>query len=205
MTPNALRNILIVGGGSSGWLAALYLKRFLRHTPIDITLVESAQIGTIGVGEATIPSMVRYLRQLGIDEKAFMRACSATYKLGIAFDNWRETQHSYFHPFGLCGGRIDGIDLFHFWLRNRLTTADPRAYSSYSLQARAAAELKAPRSVSQGSPMIDTGSYAFHIDAAAMAEFLRDEAIRDGVHHIFDEIAEVQQDDAGNISGLETG
>ena len=101
---------VIVGGGSAGWMSAAALTRAVGAA-CEIVLIESEQIGTVGVGEATIPSMVRYLRQLGIDEKAFMRACSATYKLGIAFDNWRETQHSYFHPFGLCGGRIDGIDL----------------------------------------------------------------------------------------------
>ncbi|MBS0126835.1 tryptophan halogenase family protein [Thetidibacter halocola] len=204
MTPNAIRNILILGGGSSGWLAALYLKRFLRHVPVKITLVESAQIGTIGVGEATIPSMVRYIRQLGLDEAEFMRRCKATYKLGIRFDDWLEPGHGYWHPFGLAGGRIDGIDLFHFWLRKRLVTADPRPYASFSLQARAMEAGRAPRSVSQGSPMIDTGSYAFHVDAGAMAEYLRELAIKDGVKHIFDEVTQVHHDETGNVAALDT-
>lgn len=204
MTPNAIRKIVIVGGGSSGWLSALYLARFLKRTRTEITLVESAQIGTIGVGEATIPSMVRYLRQLGIDEAEFMRRSSATYKLGISFDNWRTPDHRYFHPFGLCGGRIDGTDLFHFWLRNRLVASDPRPYSSHSLQARAAQEGKSPRSISKGSPMIDTGSYAFHVDAAAMAEYLREEAVNDGVRHIFDEVTEVHHGPDGGVSAIDT-
>lgn len=204
MTPNAIRSILIVGGGSSGWLAALYLRRFLRHTPIRITLVESARIGTIGVGEATIPSMVRYLRQLGIDEAEFMRRCNASYKLGISFHDWHAPGHAYFHPFGLAGGRIDGIDLFHFWMRNRLTTADPRSYSSFALQTRAAEAGKSPRSVSNTSPMIDTGSYAYHLDAEAMADYLRELAVGDGVNHIFDEVSGAERTDEGHIASVKT-
>ncbi|MEV8466140.1 tryptophan halogenase family protein [Fluviibacterium sp. DFM31] len=199
-----IRRILIVGGGSSGWLTALYLKRFLKAAPVEITLLESDAIGTIGVGEATIPSMVRYIRQLRIDEAEFMRRCSASYKLGIRFDNWHDGDHSYFHPFGVAGGMIDGVDLFHFWLRSQQDGAPDRPYSSYSLQARASDAHRAPRSIRQGSPIIDSGAYAFHLDAGKMADYLQELSVADGVRHVIARVAETEKDANGNLAAVLT-
>ena len=102
-------SILIVGGGTAGWMAAAYLHKFLGRRPHTITLVESADIGTIGVGEATIPTLIRFIRNMGFDESEFMRACHATYKLGIKFAGWAE--RDYWHPFGVCGSIIDNLDI----------------------------------------------------------------------------------------------
>ncbi|MDF2234965.1 tryptophan 7-halogenase [Albimonas sp. CAU 1670] len=201
LDPNRIRSVTIVGGGSSGWLAASYLGRFLRDVDCEVTLVESANVGTIGVGEATIPSMVRFLRQMRIDEIKFMRACAASYKLGIDFVGWRGEGHSYWHAFGLCGGKIDGMDLFHQWHRSRRLTADPRPYEHFSMQAQAGKALRAPRSVRDLSPIIKTGGYAYHLDAGAMAEFLKQIALADGVRHLHDDIEHVDVEE-GMIAGL---
>lgn len=96
------RRVVIAGGGTAGWMAAAALSKTFGEC-IDLTLVESEQIGTVGVGEATIPPMIIFHRLLGISESDFMRATKATFKLGIAFENWKEKDHRYFHSFGKTG------------------------------------------------------------------------------------------------------
>lgn len=199
-----LGSIIIVGGGTAGWMTAAYLGRRLGPLGCSITLVESASTGTIGVGEATIPSLVRYLRTLGLPQDEFLVRCSATYKLGIRFSDWIGDGQDYWHPFGLCGGRIDNIDLFHFWLRRRLAGDETSAYAHYSLQALLCREAKAPRSVSGGSPVMDSGSYAFHLDASAFAAYLRERSVASGVEHLFDDVTNVVRDENGHISAIET-
>ena len=113
--PTRVADILIVGGGSAGWMTASYLR---RRTDRSVTLVESPSVPSIGVGEATIPALLDFVRGMQLDEDDFMRSCHASYKLGIEFRGWTGEKHSYFHPFGLCGGTIDGLDLFHFWLKS---------------------------------------------------------------------------------------
>ena len=130
-----LEHLLIVGGGTAGWMTAALLNRILGPLGCQISLVESATIATIGVGEATVPSLVRFVRVMGFDEAEFMRGAGATYKLGIKFTDWIEFDHSYWHPFGVCGGLIDKIDLFHFWLMLRHAGKDVGSYASHSLQA----------------------------------------------------------------------
>lgn len=201
---NGISSILIVGGGTAGWMSAIMLNRFLHPNGCQVTLVESTEIETIGVGEATIPSMVKFVRALGFDEEEFMRNCSATYKLGIRFDDWIEKRHSYWHPFGICGGMIEGLDLFHFWLKGRLDGGETLSYSDYSLQARLAELVKAPRGHEGPSPIIDSGSYAYHLDAGALAQYLREIATKEGVQHLFGEVRHVVPDGAGGIERVET-
>jgi tryptophan halogenase len=93
-----IRNVVIVGGGTAGWMAAIYLNRYIRRMDAKVVLVESPTLGTIGVGEATIPSLVNFVRLLNLDEAEFMRRCSASYKLGIRFDGWNRDGNTYWRP-----------------------------------------------------------------------------------------------------------
>ena len=193
-----ISRIVIVGGGTAGWMTAAYLR---RRTGCTITLIESATIGTIGVGEATIPALVDFVHNMQLDEAEFMRRCHATYKLGIKFVNWVHEQHVYWHPFGLCGGQIDGIDLFHFWLQRYRAGHDTAPYSSYSLQALLCDTDKAHRPI-DGAPVL--ANYAYHLDASALADFLQTMAINEGVYHIVDTVRHVGLDARGMIKHIET-
>ena len=114
-----LSKIVIVGGGTSGWLAASMLCQHLKRELCEIELVESEELGTIGVGESTVPPFVGLIQRLGIDEAEFVRATDATYKLGIKFVGWHERSDSYFHPFGVIGKPIGNHDFYQCWLKAR--------------------------------------------------------------------------------------
>jgi tryptophan halogenase len=197
-----IRSLLVIGGGTAGWMTANYLSRFLRRTETEIILIESPSIASIGVGEATLPSLVRFIRNMGFDEKEFMLQCKATFKLGIKFTNWIRREYSYWHPFGICGSFIDGIDLFHFWLKFR-HSADER-YSAYSLQARIADMGKSPCPIAGSSRILDTGAYAYHLDAGAFADYLRLKAVSAGVIHVSADIAHVSVNDENKIEHVIT-
>jgi tryptophan halogenase len=197
MKTGPVKELLIVGGGTAGWLAAFWLNRVLRKTGCRTSLVEADTIPTIGVGEATVPSMVQFVRLLGLDEADFMRRCFATHKFGIRFHDWAHPDHRYWHPFGVCGERINGIDLFHYWLKRRFGGIEKRAYSDYSLTASLAEESK-----QMAPPVHAAGSYAYHLDATALATYLRGLAIAEGVRHVIGEVADVMLDDEGDIARL---
>lgn len=199
-----IRSVLIVGGGIAGWMTATYLSVFLRPLGCRIEVLESADLGTIGVGEATLPRLVTLLRNLRLDEPEFMRSCGATYKLGTRFDDWQGSGHRYWHPYGVCGGTIDGIELFHPWLRAHLAGADPHAFSDHSMQARVAEALKAPRPLNGTSPIMDSGAYGYHLDATALATFLKGVATGQGVSEHFDEVEGVEIGDDGAIAAVRT-
>jgi tryptophan halogenase len=204
--PQPVKNILIVGGGTAGWMAATYLAAQLGATGGRVTLVEAPTIPTIGVGEATVPPLVGYLRVLGISEDEFMRKSHATYKLGIKFIGWhdRSAEDAYWHPFGPVGGNIDGMPLFHFWLKSRRAGNAEGAYTSYSLQALLGEQEKAPRAAAGSTPLYDRGQYAYHLDAGAFAEFLKGEALKRGAHHVADEVTEVVLGERGHIDSVVT-
>ena len=138
-----LKRIVIAGGGTAGWMAAAAIARTLGRA-VDLTLVESDAIGTIGVGESTIPPLVTYNRLLGINEAEFMRATQATFKLGIQFDNWREAGKSYFHSFGLTGKDHWSAGFQHFWLAAR-ERGLASSYGDYCLELKAAAARASSR------------------------------------------------------------
>lgn len=195
MGVDPIRKIVIVGGGTAGWMAAAALGKILGSLPgLSIKLVESEAIGTVGVGEATIPQIHAFNEMLGFDENEFVRQTHATYKLGIEFVDWRRVGHSYVHPFGSYGLDMLGIDFHHFWLKARLQ-GDPMPLDPYSIAAMAgkAGKFLHPTPQRPNSPLGKLG-YAFQFDASRYAAYLRRHAEASGVERIEGKVVEVLQD-----------
>ncbi|MFY8194794.1 tryptophan halogenase family protein [Novosphingobium sp. B1] len=189
------RRIVIAGGGTAGWMTAAAIARTLGAVA-QVTLVESEQIGTIGVGESTIPPLVMYNRLLGINEAEFMRATQATFKLGINFENWRVQGENYFHSFGGTGKDHWSAGFQHFWL-NGLERGHTEPYGEYCL------ELKAAEAGKFAHLPDDRMNYAYQLDSALYARFLRAMAERDGTTRIEGKIAHVELDgESGDIAAL---
>ena len=187
--------VVIAGGGTAGWMAAAALANTLGSV-IELTLVESDAIGTIGVGESTIPPLLLFNRLLGIGEPEFMRATQATFKLGIKFENWKQVGDSYFHSFGAAGKDHWSAGFQHFWLRG-FKDGHPHSYDDYSLELKAALEGKFAHLPDERM------NYAYQLDSALYAKFLRAKAEGDGTRRIEGRIAEVELDGAsGNITAL---
>lgn len=202
-------DIVIVGGGSAGWMTAAMLSHQLRPERATITVVDDDR-GGIGVGEATIPSIIRLLNTLNADETEFMQSCNATWKLGIQFCDWVRKGHTNWHPFGVCGAKLDGRDLFPYWLATRENESMPgppgssRPYHSYSLHWAASLAGKCPHSTSGESPISATSSYAFHLDAGLFSEWLKKKAIEAGVRHVISKMRAIELDSAGNVAAVVT-
>ncbi|MGE8133383.1 tryptophan halogenase family protein [Novosphingobium subterraneum] len=189
------RRIVIAGGGTAGWMAAAALARTLGPVA-QVTLVESEQIGTIGVGESTIPPLVAYNRLLGINEAEFMRATQATFKLGINFENWRVPGENYFHSFGGTGKDHWSAGFQHFWLNGR-ERGHTAPYGEYCL------ELKAAEAGKFAHLPDDRMNYAYQLDSGLYAKFLRAMAEADGTIRIEGKIARVELDgETGDIAAL---
>jgi len=192
---NKKNRVVIAGGGTAGWLAAAALSQQLGEL-FEITLVESSEIGTVGVGEATIPPMKTFHRLLRIDEQEFMKATHATFKLGIMFENWKDGSDEYFHSFGTTGRETIITEFIHFWLRGR-ELGIAAEFGDYCLEYKAAMES---RFSTQGETRIN---HAFHLDAGIYAGFLRSLAEKKGVVRIEGNIGEVlQEQETGFITAL---
>nr|WP_277991328.1 tryptophan halogenase family protein [Sphingomonas panni] len=196
-----LRRIVIVGGGSAGWMTAAALSSLLDPKDVAITLVESDAIGTVGVGEATIPDILAFNRLLGVNEAEFMAATQATFKLGIEFVDWGAKGDRYIHPFGQHGVDMQGIDFHQYWLRAREDGATDgiEAYSLCAVAAQAGRFVLPdpnPRSV------LSQIRYAYHFDATLYARFLRRYAEERGVVRVEGMVGEVRQDAQGDIAAL---
>lgn len=197
-----VRSYVIVGGGSAGWMTAALLSRLLQKTNTRITLVESPDISTIGVGEATIPSFVDFLKILDISLPQFISHTNATFKLGIKFTGWQSEGHSYWHPFGNIGARIDAQPFFQQWLRAAFQQ-HAAAYTDYSPSAAMAQAHKFFIPDPARPNNLTRMGYALHFDAARAADFFRDYATGYGVDHVVATVDEVRQTPEGNICGLQ--
>ena len=208
MTENhRLRRVVIVGGGTAGWMTAAALGRFLKDGYTQVTLVESEAIGTVGVGESTIPQINIFNRMLGLDENDFVKKTKATFKLGIDFVGWKEIGHSYHHPFGPYGVDMEGVSFHAYWLKAHAMGIAPDL-GDYSLQTVASRQSKFMRPNGQANSPLGQIAYAFQFDAGLYAKFLRDYAEARGVVRQEGKIASVQQDgESGHVTSvtLESG
>ena len=195
MTPETPLRVVIAGGGTAGWMTAAAIARTMGRT-IDLTLVESDAIGTVGVGESTIPPLVTFNRLLGITEAEFMRATEATFKLGILFDDWQKPGTRYFHSFGLTGRDHWSAGFQHFWLYGREKGHDA-PYDAYCLELVAALQGKFSHLPD------DRMNYAYQLDATRFARFLRDMAEKDGARRVEGRINRVElKSETGDIAAL---
>lgn len=195
MQDNTIKRVVIAGGGTAGWMAAASLSKLLGET-IEITLVESDVIGTVGVGEATIPTLQTLHELLKIKEQDFMAAVQGTFKLGISFENWRDLDQDYIHSFGWTGKDSWAAGFQHFWLKGKKMGISLE-FGEYCKEWAAAKQNKFAVLPNQQL------NYAYHFDASLYAKFLRGMAEELGVTRQEGKIQEVQQDAAsGYITGL---
>ena len=195
--------VVILGGGTAGWMTAAAMVRRLPLESYSIVLVESDEIGIVGVGEATLPHIKQFNDMLGLDEAEFMRATRATFKLGIEFCDWDLPGGRYIHPFGAFGEPWGGVQFQHHWLRLREYGREIAPFQSYSLAAAAArADAFALPDENPGS-IRSTYSYAYHFDSGLYAPYLRDWATTRGATRIEGRVASVERDsEAGMIQAL---
>lgn len=190
-----VKNVVIAGGGTAGWMAAAALSKLLGKS-LNITLVESDDIGTVGVGEATIPPIRTLHKLLAIDERAFIKATNATFKLGIQFENWGLKDDSYIHSFGVTGRECWAGEFHHFWLRGKregLTAG----FGEFCLEHEAA--LAGKFGLSQQAPL----NFAYHLDASKYGQFLGELAHQAGVTRVEGKINKVEKDQtSGFIQAL---
>lgn len=197
-----IRSIVIAGGGTAGWMAAAALaRRFERHD-LTITVVESSAIATVGVGEATVPGIRDYFRDIGTSGSEVMQATNGTAKLGIQFEGWRHEGHNFFHPFGLYGAPSRGVQFHQYWLKMR-TAGRQMALADYCLCTELAERnlFMPPPEAPQGD--LGVFDWAVHFDASLFGRFLAKRAKAAGVRHIDARIEAVERDgESGNITAL---
>lgn len=197
---NKVKKVLIVGGGTAGWMTAAALGKKLGRT-CAIELIESEEIGTVGVGEATIPMIKLYNQVLGIDENEFMRETQATFKLGIEFCDWGRKGESYIHGFGSIGQDAGLLPFHQYWLK-LYQAGLAQDLGKYSINTVAAYQNKFMRAqLGSNSPLANIG-HAFHFDAALYAQFLRKFSENLGVKRTEGKVADVRLAEDGKISAI---
>lgn len=195
MNNKKITNIVIAGGGTAGWMAAASLSKLLGKA-FEITLIESDEIGTVGVGEAAIPTLTAFHRLLGINEQAFMKATHATFKLGINFENWKSGDDEYMHGFGRVGKECWAGEFQHFWLHGKQNNIN-FDFDNYCPEIQAA---KAEKFALSKNGL----NYSYHLDATLYAKFLRTFSEAHGVKRIEGKIVDVAKDsDTGNIKSIQ--
>lgn len=201
MSNAQIEKIVIVGGGSSGWMAAAALARVLRGRYCRIQLIESDEISTVGVGEATVPHLQTFNHMLGLDEADFMRMTQGTFKLGIQFCHWSRIGDNYFHGFGDIGKDMDALRFYHYWVKMR-GMGNGDHLDDYTIGSVAAARGKFMHPVAEkNSPLADF-AYAFHFDAGLYARYLRNYAEARGVVRTEGRVSQTLLRDDGFIDAL---
>ena len=197
----AAPRVVIVGGGTAGWMAAAALSRFMGRRA-DIRLIESYEIGTVGVGEATIPQIRLFNDGLGIDEDAFLRATQGTFKLGIEFVDWMKPGERYIHGFGSIGRGLGLVPFHQYWLRYH-QAGGPRGLGDFSPNVLAASRNHFGRVPERLVGQPSGFAHAFHFDASLYARFLRRYAETGGVRRTEGKVADVRLDaESGFIQSI---
>jgi 2-polyprenyl-6-methoxyphenol hydroxylase-like FAD-dependent oxidoreductase len=194
MNEKAIRKIVIVGGGTAGWMTAAPLAQIFKghdHRPCEIVVVESPEIGTIGVGEATLPPIRYYNQTLGLDAADFVKKTQATFKLGIEFKDWGRLGHRFFHGFGDFGPPINNRSSFMYWLRLARDAAMP-SYEEWSTSTVMARQGRFTPPEGDTPSAANANSFAFHFDAGLYATYLRDYAMKRGAQRIEGTIVDVE-------------
>jgi len=191
MNEHSIGKVVIVGGGTAGWMAAAALSRYLDNGYTKTVLIESDEIGTIGVGEATIPPLVTFNAMLGLNENEFVAATKATFKLGVEFVNWGEAGQRYFHPFGRFGQDLQGVQFHQLYLRER-SRRQIEDISAWAMSGVAASLGRYARPGIEARPPLTDLKYAFHFDAGLYAAFLRKYAEGASVQRIEGKVVETK-------------
>lgn len=201
-TDRRVRRVVILGGGTAGWMTATALAKTFKDR-LKVTLLESEEIGTVGVGEATIPTIHWFNDLIGLDEAEFVRATKATFKLGIEFVGWARPDHRYFHPFGVYGINQPGVAFHHRWLK-AAREGMKRPLADFSLASRVAAQNRFVKPSGGAGSILSTLGYAFHFDAGLYARHLRGLSEAAGVVRVEGKLARVERADNGHITRLHT-
>lgn len=200
---NRLKRVVIVGGGTAGWMAAASLSRYFNDGRRTITLIESDAIGTVGVGEATIPAIRSFNAMLDIPEAEFLRETRGTCKLGIEFVNWGKQGDRYFHPFGSFGQDLHGIPFHQLFLREHERSGGSGEICDYSMSAAAARAGHFARPAAGAQSAVSQIAYAYHFDAGLYAAYLRKLAERQGAVRIEGRITNVSRDsESGDVASV---
>ncbi len=205
MNAERIRKIVILGGGTAGWMTASALSRALVNTGVEVTLIESEDIGIVGVGEATIPTIHWFNQLVGLNDAEFMRETQAIYKLGIDFREWGGPGQTYFHPFGLFGAPGEGIAFYHRWIRARLAGKVDDDFEAFSIAAQLGRGHRFAFPGQDRRSLLSNLGYAYHFDASLYARYLRKLAEGRGIKRVEGIVQEIKQHpETGFVTSLTT-